>query len=106
MEKTKNIITETLIKGLNGHIKNDSNLNPRDIVDSIVQNIDFNRTYSEFQNKKVSDYRENMFKVLEDIENDMNSELQTLKEEQSDKMIKNFIRDQLTAIEKIKNKIE
>lgn len=106
MEDTEKIITQTLQKGLSGHLKLDSSLNPRNIASSILKNVDFSKRYSEFEGKKVNDYKLVVLKNLKEIEEDMNSEYEKLGDEDSDKMLKNFIRGQITAIEKIKNKLE
>ena len=103
-EKIKNIIIELLQDSLTGKLDSSSNFNPQFLADAIIKKTELAKTYAEIKAKDIDDTMSIFEGWIEDIDKDMDNELEQLGEDE--KLLKNFIRGQKTACEKLKEKIE
>lgn len=98
--KYKTILTHFLQDVLSGHLDVSSNLNPSFLADAILTKLEINKTLA-FKNTEEA--VKSFTSFIEDIDSDMDKELNELKE--GDLMLKNFIRGQKTACEKLKGSL-
>jgi len=106
MIKEKEIIITLLQNSLTGELDPSSNFNPQFLADAIIEKIEFDKTLKERNAKKIDEVIESFNEMIDDIDEDMDTELLKLGTDSSDVFIKNFIRGQKTACEKLKDKLK
>jgi hypothetical protein len=102
-EEERNQVIRLIQESLIGKIDS-SSFSPQFLADAILQKLDFNRTFEE-KNAKNLDSAIKMFnKMIDDIDYDMDNELAQLGPEET--LLKNFVRGQKTACEKLREELK
>ena len=104
MENKRNDIIELIQNSLVGKIDASVNFNPRFLAEAILEKLEFNKSLKDRSNEKIDNVITSFNDMINDIDNDMDTELGLLSE--SDTLLKNFIRGQKTACEKLKDKLK
>ncbi|MFW6311922.1 MAG: hypothetical protein ACOC1K_06780 [Nanoarchaeota archaeon] len=106
--KVKNTITNILQVSLFGHLNNSSNFKPQIVADAIIKRVEFDRPYSETENKKLIDILDSIRDEILVLKKEMEEEY--TKTVENEKLLSNFTRGKITAyeeiIEKINNKLK
>jgi len=101
----RNMIIELIQNSLIGKLDPSSNFNPQFLADAILEKLEFNKTYKEIKCDNINSIINSFNQMINDIDNDMNSEIEKLGDSSSDLLIKNFARGQKTACEKLKDSL-
>jgi len=104
MENEKKILVNLIQAQLAGKIDPSSNFNPQSFADAIITKLDLNRTLEERNAKNVDEAIQSFTKMIEDIDNDMDTELEQLGKDEV--LVKNFVRGQKTVCAKLKDEIK
>jgi len=102
--KETTAVIELLQSTLAGKIDPSSNFNPQFLAEAIVEKLNFNLSPIERNAKKVEDAIRSFEKMISDIDEDMDNELQQLGKDEL--LVKNFVRGQKTACEKLKESLK
>jgi len=87
-----------------GKLDPSANLKPQDLADAVITKLNLNRTLTERNVKTVNEAIESFTGFINAIDADMDTELEQLGEDEA--MVKNFVRGQKTACEKLREEIE
>lgn len=104
MKSEKEILVNLIQASLAGKLDPSSNFNPQDFADAIITKLDLNRTLVERNARSVEAAIKSFNNMIDDIDKDMDIELEQLGKDEV--MVKNFVRGQKTACEKLKSEIE
>jgi len=104
MKSEKDILINLIQASLTGKLDPSSNFSPQEFADAIITKLDLNRTMAERNARNVEAAIESFTGMINDIDKDMDNELEQLGKDEV--MVKNFVRGQKTACEKLKENIE
>ena len=103
-EEKKEIIVSLIQDSLMGKIDPSANFNPQFLADAILKKLEFKESMAERNTKSINEAISKFNTMIEDIDNDMETEMEQLGVDEV--LLKNFIKGQLTACEKLKNQLE
>lgn len=104
MKNEREILINLIQASLTGKIDPSSNFKPADFADAILTKLDLNRTFTERNSKSINEAVENFESMINDIDKDMDTELEQLGKDET--LLKNFVRGQKTACEKLKENLK
>lgn len=99
MEKI-DIIVEVIQQAFAGKVKIGEEVNVRGVAEAILEKIDFHSTMGELSARNVNEAKHSFFSAIDEIDEEMDKELQQLGKDET--LLKNFIRGQKTACEKLR----
>jgi len=102
--KEKTLVVEMLQSTLAGKLDPSSNFNPQHLAEAIVEKLNFNLTPIERKTKSVEDAIKSFEEMINGLDADMDNELLQLGKEEI--MVKNFVRGQKTACEKLRESLK
>ncbi len=100
----KILLIEFLQKNLVGKIDSSANVNPCHLAEGIITLLDFNKPLKERNTKRINGVIDSFNKMIDDIDLDMDTELAQLGKDET--LLKNFIRGQKTACEKMRETLK
>ncbi len=103
-DKEKEILVKLLQTSFTGVIDASSNFNPAFLADAIIKKLQLNETIKERNAKDVDDAVNSFTNMIDDIDKDMDTELEQIGDDEV--LLKNFVKGQKTACEKLKESIE